>query len=67
MSDIFAGSSSRIRINYTNITLGLNMRLNSLEDEVSGTPEAGSVAYTNGKFIQFNGSAWVNFDGSALT
>ena len=67
LSDIFAGSSSRIRINYTNITLGLNMRLNSLEDEVSGTPEAGSVAYTNGKFIQFNGSAWVNFDGSALT
>lgn len=34
--------------------------------EIVGSPTISSTQYVNGKYIQFNGTDWVNFDGSLI-
>ena len=48
-----------------------NIHINYLCDfgtaEIVGSPTISSTKYVNGKYIQFNGMNWVNFDGSSIT
>lgn len=47
-----------------------NIHINHLCDfgtaEIVGSPTISSTRYVNGKYIQFNGTDWVNFDGSLI-
>lgn len=67
LHDIYVADGSRCVFQQDNVTLGPRVVLNSLQDEITGTLDAGSIKYENGRYILFNGSNWVNFDGSNLT
>lgn len=57
--------------NEENFVVALsNIHINHLCDfgtaEIVGSPTISSTRYVNGKYIQFNGTNWVNFDGSLI-
>ena len=58
-------SESQVEIKLDNIFLGIG---NVFEGNVSvfGNPTTGSIRYSSGKYTQWNGTSWVNMDGSEI-
>lgn len=56
-------SESAVNADISNVRVGPTLEFLDAVI-VTGSPVAGSVKYGSGKYVQFNGTSWVNFDGS---
>ena len=65
VDDFDVDSEEAATFNVNNVFTGLKMNLGP-NITVSGNPDKGTIKEDSGKYIFFNGTSWVNMDGTSL-